>query len=234
MSGESQSILKTEEPSSARLVATLGLAGLLSGLIIVSVFETTLPAITAYKAKVLREAVLEVLPGAARMQRLVYRDGGLIVKEKDEKDENAVFGGYDAKGRFLGYAIPSAGPGFQDTIRLIYGYLPAERRVVGMEILESRETPGLGDKIYKDSAFVVNFRSLAVDPQIVAVRKGTKSAANEVDAISGATISSKAVVRIINEGNGRWLGRLPGPDRAPAFQAKKTKTSDKLQGASEE
>jgi electron transport complex protein RnfG len=168
------------------------------------------------------------------MQRLVYRDGRLIVKDKEEKDEDAVFGGYDVEGRFLGYAIPSAGPGFQDNIRLIYGYLPAERRVVGMEILESRETPGLGDKIYKDSAFVANFRSLAVDPQIVAVKKGTKSAANEINAITGATISSKAVARIINEGNGRWLARLPGPDMAPAFQAKKTKTSGEVQGASEE
>jgi electron transport complex protein RnfG len=161
------------------------------------------------------------------MQRLVYRDGNLIVKEEEEKDEAALFGGYDDKGRLLGYAIPSAGPGFQDTIRLIYGYLPAERLVVGMEILESRETPGLGDKIYKDTAFVANFRTLAVDPEIVTVKKGTKSAPNEVNAITGATISSKAVVRIINEGNARWLERLPGPDAAPPFKDTSPTTPDK-------
>jgi hypothetical protein len=39
-----------------------------------------------------------------------------------------------------------------------------------------------------------------------------------VDAITGATISAKAVVRIINEGNTRWLERLPGPDKAPAYR----------------
>ena len=217
MSSENQGVLKSDEPGSAKLIATLGFAGLLSGLIIVAVFEATLPTITAYKAKVLREAVFKVLPGTTDMQRLVLQGGQLIVKDDAGKDEQAVFGGYDAQGRLLGYAIPSAGPGFQDTISLIYGYLPAERKVVGMEILASRETPGLGDKIYKDAAFVANFDALSIDPTIVTVKKGTKSAANEVDAITGATISSKAVVRIINEGNVRWLERLPGPQQAPAL-----------------
>ena len=54
-------------------------------------------------------------------------------------------------------AVPAAGPGFQDTIALLYGYQPAEQRVVGMEVLESRETPGLGDKIFKDAEFVAEF-----------------------------------------------------------------------------
>ena len=226
MSGENQSILKSEEPGSARLVATLGLAGLLSGLIIVSVFEATLPTITAYKAKVLREAVFEVLPGTARMQRLVYKEGELVVKEAEEKDEEALFGGYDADGRLLGYAIPSAGPGFQDTISLIYGYRPAERMVVGMEILQSRETPGLGDKIYKDAAFVANFRALTVDPEIVTVKKGTKVATNEVDAITGATISAKAVVRIINEGNALWLPRLESLPATSELRPDEKKTTN--------
>jgi len=206
------------EPGSIRLVATLGLAGLLSGLIIVSVFEATRPTIVAYQAKVLRQAVFKVLPGTTHMQRLVYREGRLLVKETEDQDEEALFGGYDAQGRLLGYAIPSAGPGFQDTIRLIYGYLPATRRVVGMEILESRETPGLGDKIYKDAAFVAAFRDLAIDPRILAVKQGTKAAANQVDAITGATISSKAVVGIINQGNARWLERLPPPEAAPPLE----------------
>ena len=56
---------------------------------------------------------------------------------------------------------------------------------------------------------VVDFRALAVDPEIVPVKTGTRSAQNEVDAITGATISSKAVVSIINNTNERWLPRLP-------------------------
>jgi len=196
------------DPPSSKLIATLSFAGLLSGLIIVLAYETTLPTITAYKAKVLKEAVFKVLPGVSRMQRFVYRNGTLTASEQVRKDDEAIFGGYDASGQLIGYAIPGAGPGFQDTIRLLYGYLPTKRQVSGMEILESRETPGLGDKIYKDLAFVANFESLSIDPEIRAIKKGKPKAANEIDAITGATISSKAVVRIINEANQLWLPRL--------------------------
>ncbi|MGB5734374.1 MAG: FMN-binding protein [Thiohalocapsa sp.] len=212
MNIDAKTIAERGEPSSLRLVATLGLAGLLSGLIIVSVYEATLPAIEAYKAKVLREAVFKVLPGVDHMQRLVYADGKLVASEGGANDDDALFAGYAADGALVGYAIPTAGPGFQDIIRVLYGYLPDNRQVSGMEVLESRETPGLGDKIYKDLAFVANFDALAVDPEIVAVKKGTKTQPNQVDAITGATISSKAVVRIINEANRRWLERLGGLD----------------------
>ncbi len=208
MNNRTQTSIKTAEPGSTRLVATLSFAGLLSGLIIVSVYEATLPTIAAYKAKVLQEAVFRVLPGTTSLQRLVYREGRLTTVKKIEKGEESIFGGYGADGNLVGYAIPGSGPGFQDTIRLLYGYLPKERKVIGMEILESRETPGLGDKIYKDAAFVASFDDLPIDPEIVAVKKGSKSAANEIDAITGATISSKAVVRIINQTNERWYPRL--------------------------
>jgi electron transport complex protein RnfG len=76
-----------------------------------------------------------------------------------------------------------------------------------MEVLESRETPGLGDKIIKDTDFVGNFRNLAVDPTVVVVKAG-RTSDNEVDAISGATISSQAVVKIINMSNERWMDRV--------------------------
>jgi len=212
MNIDAKTIAERNEPSSLRLVATLGLAGLLSGLIIVSVYEATLPAIEAYKARVLREAVFKVLPGVDPMQRMVYADGKLVASEGSANDDDALFAGYAADGALVGYAIPTAGPGFQDIIRVLYGYLPDQRQVSGMEVLESRETPGLGDKIYKDLAFVANFDALAVDPEIVAVKKGTKTQPNQVDAITGATISSKAVVRIINEANRRWLDRLSEAD----------------------
>ncbi len=203
---------KNMESSSLRLVGTLAFAGLLSGLIIVLAFEITLPTITAYKAKVLREAVFKVLPGTVSMKPVAYRDDTLQLVDKLRKDEQSIFGGYDVKGDLVGYAIPAAGPGFQDTIKLLYGYLPDKRKVVGMEILESRETPGLGDKIYKDLVFVANFDDLSVDPQIITVKKGKKTESNHVDAITGATISSKAVVRIINQANNIWISRIEVAD----------------------
>jgi len=197
------------EPATSRLIATLAIAGLISGIAIVGIYEVTLPTITANKARELREAVFKVLPGATQLQKFLFDEGELVATRGTRTDEEPIYGGYDRDGNFVGYAIPGAGPGFQDTIGLIYGFRPDLGQVVGMEILESRETPGLGDKIYKDLAFVANFASLAVEPQIVAVKKGAKAAPNEIDAITGATISSKAVVKIINESNATWLSRLP-------------------------
>jgi len=208
---------KDQAPSSLRLVLTLAVAGLLSGAAIVGIYEATLPTITANKARELREAVFRVLPGVTQMQALAYRDDEMVAVAEPGKDEPVIYGGYDAEHRFVGYAIPAAGPGFQDTIGLLYGYEPRERLIVGMEVLESRETPGLGDKIYKDLHFVNEFKSLTIDPQIAAVKKGTKTASNQIDAITGATISSKAVVRIINEAHAAWLERLPAAGGEPAL-----------------
>jgi len=203
------------EPGSTRLVLSVALAGLVSGIAIIGIYEATLPTITANKARQLREAVFKVLPGVSRMQQLGFVDGSLKPVKESVADDLTLYGGYDADGGFIGYAIPSDGPGFQDTISLLYGYLPGKGRIVGMEILDSRETPGLGDKIYKDAVFVANFANLVSDPEIVTVKKGTRSAPNEVDAITGATISSKAVVRIINDGQARWRDKLPPPGQEP-------------------
>ncbi len=202
-------------PSPLRLVLTLAIAGLVSGVAIIGIYESTLPTITANKARELREAVFKVLPGVSQMQALVYRQGQLVGVDEAGPDESAVYGGYDTDGRFVGYAIPGAGPDFQDTIGLLYGFDPVQKQVLGMEVLESRETPGLGDKIYKDMDFVDDFKALSIEPTIVAVKKGTKSRPNEVNAITGATISSKAIVRIINETHADWSARLAAPGNEP-------------------
>ena len=195
-------------PETPRLILTLGVAGLLSGLTIVGVYRATLPIIRANDARFLRQAGFEVVPGSEEMQRLVWEEDHLAPAAGVLGDEPSVYGAYDADGRFVGFAIPSEGPDFQDTIRLLYGFDPERGRIVGMSVLESRETPGLGDRIYKDEVFVGRFRDLAVEPQVELVKE-EPTAPNQVDAITGATISSAAVVTIIQKGNDRWLERLP-------------------------
>lgn len=201
-------------PEGAHLVLVLTLAGLFSGLAIVGAYEVTLPRIRANQAAALERAVLEVLPGAERMERLEWRDGDLVGAGDEaggaaETDgAPAIYAGYGAGGELVGYAVPGAGAGFQDVIRLLFGYRPERRRIVGLAILESRETPGLGDRIFKDPDFVAEFSDLAVEPRVELVKDGGDEA-NQVDAITGATISSRAVVDIVNEAAGEWLGRLP-------------------------
>lgn len=204
------------EPGSARLVATLTFAGLLAGLLVATAYAVTLPTIEANAADALQRAVFQVVPGTTAMQKLVLRGDRFVLADGTEpKTAVAVYAAYGEGGTHLGYAIPGQGPGFQDTIKLLYGYDATRQRVVGIQILESRETPGLGDKIFKDAAFTAEFADLAVVPSIRVVKHGAGSAPNDVDGITGATISSKAVVRIINTQNESTLVRLPSGSEVP-------------------
>ena len=201
---------KPDDPSSLRLIITLGLAGLISGVILVFVDQFTAPIIAANKARELRLAVIKVVPNSSYLQELHYKDGKLVkVGEEGAEPGQILYGAYADDGGFMGYAIVGSGNGFQDTIRLLYGYDPVDRAVVGMHILESKETPGLGDKIYKDPKFVSQFSHIDVD-RVIELVKGGRTEDNQVDAITGATISSEAVVKIINSAHAKWDDKTKG------------------------
>jgi electron transport complex protein RnfG len=196
-----------KQASSFRLVATLGIAGLLSGLVLVGVYITTKPRIERNQAEALERAIFKVLPGTVRTSPLVLNGDRLEAYEgrlSELADREAIHAGYAASGELVGYAIPGEGPGYMDTIGLIFGFDPEREVIVGMEVLESRETPGLGDKVIVDADFHRNFDALAVEPEIVPVKKGAKTGANEVDCITGATISSESVVAILDKSVKRW------------------------------
>lgn len=184
-----------------RLISTLAVAGTLSGLLLVFVFQATAPAIAAYKAKMLRLAVREVLGGPERYDTLYLVDGKFTPDLPDgaiAKDFERVFLGYGADGRPVGFAIEAAAPGFQDTVKLIFGFDAAKKQILGMKVLESKETPGLGDKIELDREWIDQFKG-ALTP-LVGRKPGTDTAEGKggIDTITGATISSKAVIKIIN------------------------------------
>lgn len=206
--------MSVEQPSSLRLVATLGVAGLLSGLILVGIYLATLPRIRQNQADALERAIFAVLPKAESFDALQVKGDRLVPYEgpvaKAEVGE-VVYAAKSAGGALVGYAVPAEGPGFQDTITLLYGLDATTKSIVGLEILESRETPGLGDKIVADPAFHANFQKLRVEPEIVPVTGGGATEPNEVDCIAGATISSKSVVAILNHSVQRWLPLLTDP-----------------------
>ncbi len=190
------------EPSSFRLISTLGVAGFLSGLVLVSVFLLTKPIIERNKAEALRKAIFNVLPGTTSFKTFELKDGQLTEVEKPEGE--VIFLGLNDGLESTGFAISDKEAGFQDLVGVIYGYNPETKMIVGYEVLDCKETPGLGDKIFKDLAFVENFKALVVDPEIVLVKKGEKKNPNEVDAITGATISSRTVVKLLNRSLGKW------------------------------
>jgi len=188
------------QASSFRLVGTLTVAGALAGLIIVLVFQWANPLIEAERARVLAAAVTEVLGGADRYVT-VFMDEDGVYKTQPQADtatiDERIYVGYDQVGDPVGVAAVGAKAGFQDVIRVIFGYDPDTGELLGMKVLESKETPGLGDKIEKDSVFVNQFVRVAT--LIQGVKKGRERGSDdEVIMITGATISSKAVIDIIN------------------------------------
>lgn len=186
---------------SGHLIGTLGFFGAIAGLLIVVAFEWAQPRILADKAAVLQAAVNEVLGVPDRTVTLFVVGGALTETAPAGADTTKlerVFAGYDAAGQRVGYAITDAAPGFADVVRVIFGYDARSKQLLGMKVIENKETPGLGDKIVKDTLFVNEFK--AATPPLRGVKLGAgKGAKNEIDMITGATISSRVVIKIIND-----------------------------------
>lgn len=198
-----------KEPGSFRLILTLGVAGFLSGLILVSVYLYTKPIIAQNRADALKAAVFEVLPGTSGFTAMAWDGNALVeVKEGQPLAGEMIYFGFDSAGAFTGVAIPGEESGYQDIISGLAGYHPDDKIIIGFKVLESKETPGLGDKIFLDEDFSTNFEKLSVEPEITVVKKGEKSADNQIEAITGATISSKAVGRLLQKSMETWKDRI--------------------------
>jgi electron transport complex protein RnfG len=195
---------KAPEVSSFRLLTTLALAGAASGLLVVAVYRATRPTIERYEAAKVETAVREVLKAPARWDTLYLVNNAISRTPKggDAKDLPTAYIGYDGSGRQLGAAVTAKEPGFQEEVLLMIGFEPATSKLIGFKVLDEKETPGLGDKIERDSTFSSQFAGR------VAPLKGVKGRApsteNEIQTITGATISSRAVIRIINHAIEKW------------------------------
>ncbi len=183
-----------------RLFTTLAVAGAIAGLLIVLVFDWAQPRIRAHQAEVLRAGIEEVLGAPDHYQTLFVVGDALsptIPAGADSAALEQVYLGFDASDRPVGFAVPAAEPGFQDVISLLYGYDPGKDQLLGMTVMDSKETPGLGDRITRDSAFISGFTG--VTPPLIGVKAGAgEDPVHDVDMITGATISSRAVIGIIN------------------------------------
>ena len=189
-----------------KMLRAMVVIGIISALLIVSAFELTLPRVQRLKAEALEKAIFKVLPGTVRTQVFgINANGELIEIKNDDTPESTYYAGYNENEKLVGYAVDAAGQGYADIIRILYGYDPNEQILIGFQVLESKETPGLGDKIEKEQRFLDNFKALDVsltkDSQlknkVITVKQGEKQNAWEIDGITGATISSRAIGNII-------------------------------------
>jgi electron transport complex protein RnfG len=100
-----------------------------------------------------------------------------------------------AGGERVGWVIPASGSGFAGQIEILIGVDPRLEQITGMYVLSQVETPGLGDKI-RNPEWRDQFDEKPADPLEV-VTTG-EAGAKEIQAITGATISSEAVTKTVN------------------------------------
>ncbi len=208
-----------EFTSATSMVRSLGLIATICGIIIVGIYQGTLAAVTANKKLALERQVFKVLPGAKHVVEYFAAAGGITPAEGKETPAGAVkfYAVYGADNRLAGIAAEASSAGYADQVRILYGYDAAKQAIVGIGVVSMRETPGIGDKILTDEAFLKNFQALDVhlsaDMQSLAnavktIKHGTKTHPWEIDAISGATVTSKAVGRGINQSAQALLPKL--------------------------
>jgi len=200
------------------MLRTLGLVAALSGLLVVLAYQLSQPLIEENRRIAIEQALFRVIPGAvARRDFMLTGDTLLAAIDGESSNGMRIYAGYDAQGTLAGIALEAAAQGYQDVIRVLYSYDPACECIRGIEVLKMAETPGIGDRIAKDPDFLQNFAALdarldatgsGLENAIVSVRHGSKTSPWQIDAISGATISSQAVARMLNDSAQQHLPRL--------------------------
>ena len=168
-------------------------------------YASTNPKYMANQEKATVKSIAKTVAGAAEATNLQ------TTKETLE-DGREVYKVVDGS-KLLGWAYTAKGKGFGGDIRLLVGLNANGEGLVGIDILEDVETPGFGHSI-NDESWLSKFRPrngvpLPLDKPLVVV-KSTPKADNpyQIQAITGATISSKAVVNIINETAGKVAEQL--------------------------
>ena len=148
------------------LTVFLALISALAGGILAGVDSMTRPIIEERKIEAVKESLLAIFPKTTEFKEVAYKDeSGLVT--------NAYQAGTD------GYAFNVTVQGYKDVIQFIVGF-DSEGKVIGFEVNYVNDTPGLGSKVGEQE-----FKSGIKGKQY---RGG-------FDTISGATISSSAVLR---------------------------------------
>lgn len=146
-------------------------------------------SLTADKIAVLAEqkeqtAMAEALPDATSFEE---------VKINGESGVNAVFAGKNEKGEIAGYCVKVAPLGYGGEISMIVG-IKADGTVSGVDITDMNETAGLGAKA-KNAEFRDMYKGKSGE---ISVKKSGTPSDTEISAISGATVTSKAVTSGVN------------------------------------
>jgi electron transport complex protein RnfG len=104
---------------------------------------------------------------------------------------------FDSEGKQIGWVLRAAGPGYADTIGVLIGLNVPASKITGVYVLSQKETPGLGNKIVAKSWNKQYDGKTTTSPMTV-VKYGVTPHGQQIEGISGATISPTCMTNIIN------------------------------------
>lgn len=168
---------KSDIPSIIKISLILFIITALAAAILAGVNGVTAPLIAKNEQEKQSQAMEKVVPGAENFE---------------ETENDAIFIGKSG-GEILGYAVISEPQGYGGKISMVVGVDP-EGTVLGVDIISQSETAGLGANCEKDE-FKEKFVGKTAGVEVI---KGGATG-NQIDAISSATITSKAVTDGVNQ-----------------------------------
>jgi Na+-transporting NADH:ubiquinone oxidoreductase subunit C len=158
---------------------------------LVAVDTWTGPKIEKYLREKTQKKVLEALVISYEVETLQEVFQKNVTAE--ELDGKTIYRAEDGS-----VAIEFLGAGSQGAISGIVALGPSLDTIKGITIIKHSETPGLGSRVL-DAKYLANFQDKKIVPELLIVPAGRASADNEVDAITGATLTGDALERILND-----------------------------------
>ena len=158
---------------------------------LVAVDTWTSPRIEKYLLEKKRKKVLEslVIPYEEDTIEQVFTSN----VSSEEVDGKTVYKSEDGS-----MAFEFTGSGSQGPIRGIIALSSDLQALKGLAIIQQSETPGLGSRVL-EAEYLATLENKKVVPELLMVASGTASADNEIDAITGATLTCNALEKIIND-----------------------------------
>lgn len=215
MTHSASAVSASKENRSMLLV--LGLVATISGLLISLAYEYTKAPIARYQREEQEQAVLRVLPQGKTSRPYIALPDRIVPGDGPLEGGILFYAAFDAAGKLVGIAGSGSGAGYADQIILLWGYDPKCACLIGVQTLQNKDTPGFGDRAEKETDFRSNFNHLDVSLNaegtapahpIKLVKHGTKTEAWQIDAISGATVTSRGYSRALRSSTEALLPRL--------------------------
>jgi electron transport complex protein RnfG len=146
-------------------------------------YNAAIGKIEENQKKAIQESINKLAPKTTRQEKIKVNNTLLWKLYKDNV--------------LIGYATIASGQGYGGEIEIMTVAGPKLEKIRGIEIIKSNETPGLGSKISQKS-FKAQFKNLDITTPITYSKTEPKKS-GQIKTITGATISSKSVVEILNK-----------------------------------